>query len=126
MLSGTVAPMAITSVIVTWTIENPDGSAPSGSVTFQLSSNMRDSTTGEEVISEPIVAVVVGGKLLSAASGNPALTLLANDDATTEPVGTYYQVTEELTEGSAPPWPLTVKHASSGGTMDLSSQRPLP
>lgn len=119
--------MAITPITVTWTVEDAEGGAPTGAVTFQLSSNMRDSTTGEEVLSEPIVGQIIGGQLLSSESGNPALVLLANDDSTTEPAGTYYLVTEDLSAGSAPnPWQLVVKHSSPGATLDLSSQRPLP
>jgi hypothetical protein len=44
----------------------------------------------------------------------------------TLPVGTVYQVTEQLVAGSLAPWHLTVLHASVGGIQQLAASRPTP
>lgn len=78
--------MAFTSVTVTKSWENPDGTIPVGTVTFTLSAEITDSSTGKSVPAEPIVAALAGGVLKQ--------TLLANNDTTTVPTGTIYAVSE--------------------------------
>ena len=75
----------------------------------------------------PIIGAVYQGQLLHLpVGGGPytPLTLIANDDPTTLPVGSFYLVHEQLVAGSVADWPFTVHAAASGGTQTLASQRP--
>lgn len=126
----------LTPITVTGLLANPDGSQPTGAMTFVLTDpgtglpvTMQDSGTGEIVVPQPVVASIQSGRLLAnpvGAGPYGPLVLIANDDATTEPTDTVYMVTEQLTAGGIPPWPLTVHHLAPGGTLDISSQRPVP
>lgn len=131
--------MALTPITITFgtglaPVVNPDSSLASGALTFTLMLagvpvTMQDSVSGELVLPSPIVAAIDQGQLLSNPAGGAGyepFTLLANDDSTTLPVGTYYNVHEELVAGSLPDWPFTVHHASAGGVQSIASQRPVP
>jgi hypothetical protein len=132
----------ITPITITGNLGNPDGSLPSGGMMFQLSqlvngiyvpTGIEDSGTGEIIVPQVVAGIVSQGKLLWNSPGgggyNP-LVLLANDDSTTLPVGTVYLVTEKLAVPmggvQVGPWPLTVHHNATNGTLDISSQRPVP
>jgi hypothetical protein len=71
-------------------------------------------------------ANLISGVLLSTLTGNPPLQLVANDDPTTEPVGTSYLVTEQLAAGNLDPWNLTVPYLAPGGVVNLGLHRPVP
>ena len=131
--------MALTPILITWgtgtaPVVNPDGSSPSGAVQLTLVDGttlkpvtIEDTGTGETVLPTPIIGQLVSGQLLALpVGGGPytPLSLIANDDPTTEPTGTCYLVHEELVAGSIPDWQFTVHHASAGGTESIASQRP--
>jgi hypothetical protein len=123
--------MALTPITITWDSVQPDGSRPSGGLMFTLALDsvpvtITDSVSGETVVPVTIAGQIYNGQLLSANTGNPPLTLIANDDVDTVPVGTVYIVTEQLAAGSIAPWSLTVPHDSPDGTLDISSVRPTP
>ena len=128
-----------TPITVVGKIVHADGAAASGGLRFQLSepvvgggwqpAGMLDSATGQFVSPDPVQGVIFDGQLLRPPSGGgpyTPLVLYANDDPTTTPVGTVYVVTEQLTAGGIPPWPLTLSHTAAGGTVNLSAQRPVP
>ena len=127
--------MALTLVTITGQLVNPDGSLPSGALMFQLVDaagvpvGIADSVTGVQVVPLAIAGAVVQGKLLWNAPGGGGyspLQLYANDDPTTVPGGTYYEVTEHLAIPSGGvqvgPWPFVVHHTNT--TQDISTQRP--
>lgn len=129
--------MALTPVTITFggpgeLVINDDGSPASGGVQFTLMLagvpvSVTDSSSGETVLPKPVMAVVNNGELLSSpvgGGGYQPVTLIANDDAGTLPVGTYYLVHEELTTGNVADWQFTVHAAAPGGTQSLTSQRP--
>lgn len=91
---------------------------------------MRDTSTGESVSPDIVQGVIYGGQLLAPPRGGGPyrpLILFATDDPTTVPAtGLAYLVTEQLTTGGIPPWPLTVSHSAAGGTIDVGAQRPVP
>jgi hypothetical protein len=128
----------ITPVTITGTFTNPDGSPTSGAIMFQLvdasgnPSGMVDSVTGQMVVPMVAAGIVHNGKLLWNAPGGGGylpLVLLANDNATTLPTGTMYQVTENLAvppSEQVAPWQLIVHSAVLNATIDVSTQRPIP
>ena len=129
----TLTPITITFASNGQPVLNPDGGFASGALVFTLCSSagdpitIEDSTTGETVLPTPIVASVYQGQLLHLpVGGGPytPFTLIANDDPTTTPTGTFYLVHEQLLAGNVPDWPFTVHHAASGGTQTIASQRP--
>jgi hypothetical protein len=72
-----------------------------------------------------IVGQLNSGLLLALpVGGGPytPLSLFANDDPTTVPVGTYYLVHEALSSGSRPDWHFTVHYGSS--LESVAAQRP--
>jgi hypothetical protein len=107
--------MPFTPITVTKSWENPDGSEATGSVTFTLSSQMTDTSTGESVAVETITATLAAGSI--------SQTLLANDDETTIPPGTTYTVVETIDGGATLTYPITVPSAAAGGTATLASLR---
>lgn len=107
----------------------PTGRLPSGAFTFTpwLSTAPTGfENAGEIVLPAPILAQVVSGKLvLSQAAGYGPLTLYANDDPGTTPVGIEYRVTEALTYGSLSPWTFVLHHTGPN-PLTLASVRPTP
>lgn len=131
--------MALTPITITWgendsPVVNPDGSVATGALTFVLMLDgqpvsIEDSVTGETAVPLPIVGAVNNGQLLAnPVGGGPytPLVLLANNDPTTVPVGTAYQVTEQLVAGNLPPWLYVVHFDAAGATQSVVSQRPTP
>lgn len=104
--------MAFTLIACTKTWESPDGSTPTGTVVFTLSSEMTDPTTGESVATDPITATLSGGAI--------SQNLVANNDTTTTPAGTYYNVVETV-GGVSDSYRILVPHNAAGGTVKISS-----
>ena len=130
--------MALTPITITFgdgdaPVVNPDSSLANGAMTFTLTSSegvpisIEDSGTGETVLPVPQVAAVNNGQLLHYPVGGAGYTpfiLLANDDVTTVPVGSYYLVHEELAAGNVDDWQFIVHAAAVDGFESLVSQRP--
>lgn len=130
--------MALTPITITFgdgpaPVIDPGGSFATGAITFTLMSSaglpisIEDSSTGETVLPVPQVAAVNNGQLLHSpvgGAGYTPFTLIANDDADTAPVGSYYLVHEQLAAGNVDDWQFIVHAASVGATESLVSQRP--
>lgn len=82
--------MSFTQVTVTGTYLQVDGTPASGSVTFTLTASITDGTT-----------IVSGSprKIELDASGSFTVQMPANDDSTTSPQNTLYQVAEQINSG---------------------------
>lgn len=114
--------MAFTTIRITGTYQQPDGSAASGQVTLLASAAMAQS--GGD-IREPIK---VTGTLNSSgqivdSSGTVGLAVPATDDPDTLPTGVTYTVTEYI-NGATPSsvsYTISVPHTSAGGVLDLST-----
>lgn len=113
--------MAFTEVVVTGTWNKsggPEAGQPStGQVTFQLYQPLTDGT-GLQLPAAPIVADLD-------ADGSISLTLAANDDTTTRPVGIPYLVVQ-LIDGVRFQYYVTIPHTAGGDppTVDLATLAP--
>jgi hypothetical protein len=129
-----LTPITITFATGAAPVVNADGSLATGGMIFTLSLagapvSLEDSSTGETVLPTPIAAAVYQGHLLAnpvGAGGYRPLVLLANDDPTSLPVATYYNVHEALAAGNEVDWELVVHHDAAGATQSLAAQRPTP
>jgi Glycosyl hydrolase family 26 len=83
--------VSFTELVVTATYEAPDGSTPTGSVTFTPTSEMIQS----DLIIPALARVAQLGN--NAPAGQISISLYANNDPETEPEGVGYTVTEEIT-----------------------------
>ena len=102
--------MAFTSINVTGTFKNPDGSDAAGTITFLLTEQMENG--GIIIEPEPIVATLSG-------TGTISQSLPANDDSGTSPTSTQYIVIEQTSGSRNREYAFTVLSASPGGTMVL-------
>jgi hypothetical protein len=98
-----------TFVAVTGTYENPDGTAPTGKVTFTPTAAMRSTSAILE-------AGTVTGRL---SSGVVSVSLAATDDASTTPTDVTYVVVETITGAPTRSYNITVPHLS--GSVDLGT-----
>jgi hypothetical protein len=104
-----------TYVLLTGRYQNDDGSAQAGTFTFRLSEPIvNDSTVHAPT---EIVATLDGG-------GNLAVTLAANDDPATLPIGTFYSVTENITGAPPRDYEIRVPSAAVSGTCSIESLAP--
>ena len=95
--------MAFTSVILTGVIElEPGIPTPGALVSMTLSSSITDGTTAIQ----PYATTV-----RTDASGAFAITVPANDDTTTTPVGTYYSVSVTYGVKVVDVFTVTVPHS---------------
>lgn len=100
------------NVTVTGHWEAPDTGTPSGQVTFTLSSAITDQA-GLILPAVPVTANLTAGTI--------TVTLAANNDPTTRPVGTAYEVVENI-DGAQRRYSVTVPHTD--GTVDLATLMP--
>ena len=107
--------MSFTPITVTFTFLNSDNSPAKGTVSFRLTNPITDRTD-----------VIVGDLQLVTldANGYGSITLPANDDSTTFPVGTGYIVTEKIQNASPRTYNVILNHTQPGGTIDLSNLAP--
>jgi hypothetical protein len=108
--------LSFTSITVTGTYQDPAGNALAGTVKFMLSTTLRDGQTGPFVTPVPITATLSDGALSQA--------LVANDDTTTVPNGSTYQVVETIAGISRQPYNITVPHGAEDATIDLAALAP--
>lgn len=121
--------MSFTSVRVTATETLPAGSPSptAGTVVFTLSQAMSDGA-GNIAPTTPYNCTIrtSDGKLLGP-DGNPGVELPANNDPSTFPQGTTYQVMQVITYGAVTSYNsfnVTVPYTAAGGTIDLSALLP--
>lgn len=106
--------MSFTQRTITHTFTMPDGTAGSGSVTFQLSKRM----------SQPGQTILPGEVTGTLASGALSVSLAANNDPTTVPADAEWLVTFRMQgEGPLGPYAITVP-ASGSGDIDLYTLLP--
>jgi hypothetical protein len=104
--------MSISTVTVTWT-EQDIGQAPlGGNITFTLNEPVSDSTSGIDYRPVPKTYFFTS----ATGSSDP---LIANDDATLQPAGSYYTVTVAIT-GQAPYTFTSQILAASGASQTLA------
>lgn len=111
--------MTITQIVVTATFGAPDDTSPVlGQVTFQLSAAITDSATGEIVEPAPIVARIVDNAL--------SVLLAANNNPTTVPPTTTYDVTEALVGATPRSYSVVVPYDAAAGTITLAALTAAP
>lgn len=106
--------MAFTVRTITHTFTNADTTAASGTVTFDLTKRMTNGST-------TIVPATVTGTLND--SGALSVSLTANDDAATAPIGAQWRVTFRILGSDQEQFYVTVPSAGSGN-VDLGSLLP--
>jgi len=111
--------MAFTTITATGTYLQSDGSTPAvGTVSFVASNAMTDSSNNQ-VVSPTLITGTLNG------SGAFSVTLTATDDATTQPSGTTYEVTERITGAAENKYNIGVAAAATNGTFDLADITPV-
>lgn len=108
--------MAFSSVTVTHTYTNLDGTPASGSVEFALTGAMRNGGV-TLAASNPLIANLDSSGALSVA-------LPATDDPATVPQGRMYTVTERIAGAREETYTVSVPSASAGQSIDLGSLYP--
>lgn len=103
--------MAFTPVVVSGTYVQPDGSAATGSITFQLNKVMRQASTHQLATQVPVVATLSGGAF--------SVSLFATTDPGTDVQNALYNVVEDLSRGPRRSYSLAIPYA--GGPIDLAS-----
>lgn len=106
--------MAFTSIVLTATYRNPDGSIPLGNVSFRLTAAMENGG---------VIAPAGPSTVALSSTGTLSIALDANDDSGTLPSGVAYTVTEEVGD-SVREYNVIIPHAAAGGTIDLSVLTP--
>jgi hypothetical protein len=119
-----------TPIVVTGTYLQPsgtgDGLTPSaGTVSFQLSALLQDSTDKEfvDAITTPLLATLNGSGQISIGE-TVGIVLIANDDDTTQPTGSTWIVTERITGAPSRTYDVIIPHTAAGGTIDLAQLSP--
>lgn len=110
-------PTDLATIAVTAMYQSIDGAlASGGTVTFDPSDVITDST-GKVIFGRAAVAQVTGGQLTT--GGNPGITLPCTDNATLNPSGFSYTVTEAITGWEKRTYKIQLP-SSLGATVDLS------
>lgn len=111
--------MSLSTVTVTHSVKNADGTAGSGTVIFTLSKRITNGTT--TILPAP-VAVTLDS------SGNLSALLYANNDPSSTPNDSQYRVDFHLAYAGSEQesfW-IVVPYTSAGGSIDLGSLLPQP
>ena len=109
----------ITSITVTGDWLAPDGGTPGeGTVQFALSGEMTDSETFETVPKRTLQIDIAAGVI--------AVPILANNDPTTLPTNTFYNITENIVGATVLSYPAVIPYNAADGTIDLAQLRPAP
>lgn len=105
--------IALSTVTVTWSIEDAVLAGTSGTVSFTLSRALTDTSTSDVVYPGPLTYTFSG-----TGRSDP---LVANDNPDLEPSGSYYTITI-TPDGSAASYQYTaVINAANGATQTLGS-----
>ena len=108
-------PGDLTTITVTGTYRNGDGSPQSGTVTFTPSTDLVD-TTGAVIVRAAAVPAPLYDGVLS-------IPLLCTDNADLGPSGWYWIVAEEITGAATRTYDVLIPH--SGTSVDLSALAPV-
>ncbi len=108
--------MAFTSVTVTHSFANPDGSGASGNAMFLLSGRMTNGSLSY-MPSAPVTSAFSSAGALSQA-------LPANNDPATTPTGTTWLITINVAGAKPETYEIVVPYNAAGGTVDLGSLLP--
>lgn len=86
---------------------------------------MQDSTDKlfADASTNPLTATLNGSGQISVNS-TVGIVLIANDDTTTQPTGSTWVVTENITGSPSRTYDVVIPHAAPGGTIDLSQLSP--
>lgn len=106
--------MAFTSRTVTATYLKPDSSAEVGTVSLELNESITDGTSA--------IPCIPATETLDA-NGTATWTVVANDDSTTVPAGSYYLVVERLEGATVHTWTAVIPHVGAPATFDLLTLR---
>ena len=108
--------MAFTPIVVTASvISGQPGTPAKGYITFTLTEPINDGTT--EILPAEL-------RMELDSNGEGSITLAANDDATTRPVGTEYSVVEAVEGAPTRYYRVTVPSVAPGGTISLAQLQP--
>lgn len=110
--------MAFTSITVTATFLESDGSTPaSGQVTFLATATMRDTSTNISIAPTEILAELDN-------AGQIDVVLTATDDPFTVPTGVTYEVTERINGAAENKYYVNISRTAPDGTVDLADLVP--
>jgi hypothetical protein len=109
--------MAFTMIVITATLNGPDGQPSNGTLVCTLSDTITNATT--ILAAGPVSGIVTNGELLDD-DGYSAFTVAAVDDTGTTPEGATYLFEFTLDNLDLPPFTATVSHAAPGGSVDVS------
>lgn len=109
--------MAFTTIIVTGSYMEQDGETPaSGTVTFMLTSTMRDTLDNISVSPSEVVATLEDGSF--------TVELVATNDAYTTPRGVTYEVTERIDNGNENKFFISIDKDSPNGILNIADVVP--
>ena len=108
--------MAFSSIQITHSFLNPDGSGASGNAVFALSGRMTNGSTSY-MAAAPITAPFSSAGALSQA-------LPANNDPATTPTGTTWLITINVSGAKPETYEIVVPFNAAGGTVDLGALLP--
>ena len=113
--------MAFTLITITSTNQTASEQAATGTITATLSQRIQNGVT--IIDPTPITGQInASGQLVNTLG--QAFQLVANDDPSTLPQGSYYTFTVQLDSAPVRAFNAIVSHTASGGTVDLSALEP--
>jgi hypothetical protein len=107
--------MSITQITVHGTFTNSEGGAATGQIAFQLTKPIMDQA-GLYIAPDPVTVLL--------ASGAFSVPLYANNDPTTFPVGSRYDITFDV-DGQLWAIQAVVPYNAAGGTINISDLAPV-
>jgi hypothetical protein len=113
--------MSLTSTTITGSFARPDGTYSTGYVIARLIEPIANGT--QQVDTEPLRGVLTATGKLQNMSEAP-FTLVANDDAGTEPVGSTYEFILLIDGQPARTFYAAVSHLAAGHIVDLTELIP--
>lgn len=110
--------MAFTNITVTGTFLQADNTTPaSGTVTFMLTTTMRDTDTNVSIAPEEITAILDE-------EGSFSVELVATNGEFTTPRNAKYEVTERIGEGNENKYFISIPANTTGATVDIADLVP--
>lgn len=106
--------MSFTPITVTFSYDNTDASPASGAIEFRRTA----------VISDGATIVVDDAEIVQLVAGAGSIILQANDDSTTQPVGSAYQVVERVDDAPHRVYRVVISHTAPSGTVNLATLMP--
>ena len=109
--------MAFTPIEVTGTYTLPDGSAATGTITFQATAEMRDPATNIIILPHEVSVILDE-------FGSFSTMLYATNDVGVVPTGVTYEVNERLNGTAWSKYFISIDKESPGGMFDLADVIP--